>query len=142
QGSDVYAQRVSAGGVVQWAANGVALCTAAGAQDQLAVVSDGQRGAIVAWRDGRADGGDIYARRVTGAGVAQWAAAGVQETPSAVGDGAGGLVVVWEDGRAGARDIYARRVDGAGAPQWAANGVAACAAQGEQRAPVLCEDGQ
>ena len=150
QGSDVYVQRVSTSGVLQWAAQGVALCTAAGVQDQLAVVSDGQRGAIVTWRDGRSDGGDIYARRVTTAGVAQWAAngvalcaaTGVQEAPAVVGDGAGGLVAVWEDARAGALDIYARRVDGAGAPQWAANGVAACAEDGDQRAPALCEDGQ
>ena len=148
--SDVYVQRVSASGVLQWGAPGVALCTAAGVQDQLAVVSDGQRGAIVTWRDGRSDGGDIYARRVTTAGVAQWAAngvalcaaTGVQEAPAVVGDGAGGLVAVWEDARAGALDIYARRVDGAGAPQWAANGVAACAEDGDQRAPALCEDGQ
>ena len=46
---DIYAQRVNASGVVQWGANGVALCTAAGGQQVPTIVSDGAGGAIVTW---------------------------------------------------------------------------------------------
>ncbi|MGH7731920.1 MAG: hypothetical protein ACRENJ_11795, partial [Candidatus Eiseniibacteriota bacterium] len=76
-GSDVYAQRIGAGGVMQWGGGGVAVCTAWGVQQELAVVGDGQRGAIVVWQDRRSGTGDIYARRVDESGVAQWGADGV-----------------------------------------------------------------
>src|SRR5262249_2685791 len=42
--TDVYAQRVTAAGVVQWTANGVAICTAAGDQTSHKIVSDGAGG--------------------------------------------------------------------------------------------------
>jgi hypothetical protein len=60
---DIYAQRVTAAGLIQWAANGVAMCTAAGNQMDPAVVTDTQGGAIASWRDERA-GTDVYAQRV------------------------------------------------------------------------------
>jgi len=50
---DIYAQRVDAAGVVQWAPNGVALCLAASSQSFPAIVSDGAGGAIVTWQDFR-----------------------------------------------------------------------------------------
>src|SRR5262245_43929889 len=48
--ADIYAQRVAAAGTPQWAANGVAVCTAVGVQGDPTVVTDSQGGAIVAWR--------------------------------------------------------------------------------------------
>jgi hypothetical protein len=51
--ADIYAQLISAGGTVQWLANGVALCTATGNQYYPAAVSDGAGGAIVTWQDSR-----------------------------------------------------------------------------------------
>ena len=44
---DIYAQWISAGGTVQWAANGVALCSATGEQQNPRIASDGAGGAIV-----------------------------------------------------------------------------------------------
>jgi hypothetical protein len=66
--SDIYAQRVSAAGVAQWGADGVALCTAANRQIGPAIVSDGAGGAIATWTDWRDDEAftnlDVYAQRV------------------------------------------------------------------------------
>jgi hypothetical protein len=148
-GSDVYVQRISPGGVAQWTANGVALCTATGVQQDLTIVTDGLRGAIVGWQDQRGGSGDIYARRVDENGVAQWtadgvalcAATGVQETPAAVADGTGGAIVGWADGRGANKDIYAQRVNGSGVAQWAADGVGLCAALGDQQTPAVSGDG-
>ena len=148
-GSDVYAQRINAAGVVQWAANGVALSTATGAAQGLSIVTDGQRGAIVAWQDLRSDGGDVYARRVNESGAPQWTADGVavcattgaQDTPVLEADGMGGAIVGWADARGAAKDIYAQRVNASGAAQWAANGVGVCTASGDQQAPGLSADG-
>ncbi|HXV12976.1 MAG TPA: T9SS type A sorting domain-containing protein [Candidatus Krumholzibacteria bacterium] len=62
--SDAYSHRVDASGVVQWTTGGVAVCTAADYQADLAIVSDGAGGAIVTWADLRSGNFDIYAQRV------------------------------------------------------------------------------
>ena len=66
---DMYAQRLSGAGVAQWAPNGVALCTAAGMQNVVALVADGAGGAIAAWQDMRSGALDIFAQRIQGSGV-------------------------------------------------------------------------
>ena len=125
---DVYAQRVNATGLPQWAANGVALCTAASSQFRPRAVSDGNNGAIVVWYDERyvtPSGGnkDLFAQRVSGAGVPLWKVsfpnvvwpdslngvpvqgglgstfAGEQVLPELIPDGAGGAIIVAEDSR-------------------------------------------
>jgi hypothetical protein len=120
-GGDIYAQRVNASGSVQWTADGVALCTAAGNQSSAAIVSDGAAGVIVAWNDARSEDPvnyDVYAQWVSASGAVQWAADGValcmaagdQMGPAIASDGAGGAIVTWGDGRSGNSDIYAQRV--------------------------------
>jgi hypothetical protein len=147
--SDVYAQRLNASGVAQWATNGVAVCTASGVQQEPAMVSDGQGGGIVVWQDRRSGTGDIYAGRVSESGVATWgtsgvalcAAVGEQEKAAAVADGAGGAMVGWEDLRGASRDVYGQRVNASGAVQWGADGVAACVAGGDQVGVAIGVDG-
>jgi outer membrane protein assembly factor BamB len=148
---DIYAQRVGASGAVQWAANGVALCTAACEQYRVAMIPDGAGGAIVTWEDRRNGYNDIYAQRVSASGAVQWAANGValctaawnQLVPTIVSDGAGGAIVTWQDCRSGIDnfDIYAQRVNALGLVQWAANGVALCTAAGDQNSPTVVSDG-
>ncbi len=148
---DIYAQRIDASGATLWADGGVAVCAAADAQFDAAIVSDGAGGAIVAWHDLRGHAGvDIYAQRVSAAGEPRWAADGVSVCTAANGqraahlaaDGAGGAIVAWQDGRDRRdHDIYAQRMDSSGAALWAANGVAVCAADSMQRYPELVADG-
>jgi hypothetical protein len=148
--SDIYAQRISAAGAVQWTANGVALCTATGSQQTPTIVSDGAGGAIITWYDYRSGTNyDIYAQRISAAGAVQWLANGVglctatgdQYGPSIVSDGGSGAIVTWQDFRSGNSDIYARRISAAGAVQWTANGVALCTATGSQQTPTIVSDG-
>ena len=150
--ADIFARRVNAAGAPLWTVDGVALCTALGAQDSPQLVPDGAGGAIVCWRDGRGGSNlDVYARRVNAAGAPQWTpdgvalctAAGLQDRPRIVSDGAGGAIIAWEDHRnAGTdTDIYARRVDAGGVPQWTADGVALCTASGPQAFPAIATDG-
>ncbi|WP_239189923.1 hypothetical protein [Candidatus Nitrotoga sp. HW29] len=62
---DIYAQRISSSGVVQWTANGVAISTAVNYQFDQTMISDGSGGAIITWQDFRSDTNqDIYAQRV------------------------------------------------------------------------------
>jgi predicted lipoprotein with Yx(FWY)xxD motif len=148
--ADIYAQRVNASGVVQWTANGVALCTAATDQLGPMIISDNAGGAIVAWydlRNGIDD--DIYAQRVNNVGTVVWAANGVavcaaagsQFLPTLASDAAGGAIVTWEDLRSGNYDVYAQRVSAAGATLWTANGVALCTAVDTQGVPTIVADG-
>ena len=147
---DIYAQRINASGVVQWTANGVALCIAAGDQYFPTIVSDGAGGAIVTWYDTRSGTNqDIYAQRINASGAVQWTANGValctaaadQYYPTIVSDGAGGAIVTWFDGRNGNNDIYAQRINSSGVIQWTANGVALCTAINSQQNPTIVPDG-
>jgi hypothetical protein len=149
--SDIYAQRISAGGVVLWQANGVPICTASDDQFFPALVSDDSGGAIITWQDYRnLSIPDIYAQRVDAGGTTRWTTNGVpvctaadeQFRPVIVTDGAGGAIIVWEDFRNGPQfDIYAQRVNAAGSVQWTADGVAISTADNDQRAPTIVADG-
>jgi hypothetical protein len=144
--SDIYVQRISAAGTVQWSANGVALCAAAGAQRFPVLAPDGAGGAIVVWSDERAVGSNhaVYAQRISAAGAVQWAVDGValddncQDMFSPIlADGVGGAFVSWSrDG-----DIYAQHISSDGEVQWQANGVPLCTAVDPQAEVCLGPDG-
>ncbi|MBM4202048.1 MAG: hypothetical protein FJ189_12290, partial [Gammaproteobacteria bacterium] len=73
---DVYATRVGPSGDSLWPPCGVAVCTAAYVQGNVAIAPDGVGGAIVTWDDGRSLGefaSDIYAQRLSAAGQPLWA---------------------------------------------------------------------
>jgi hypothetical protein len=123
---DVYAQRVNGAGVVQWAADGVPVCAALGAQHNPIAAADGAGGVLVTWWDQRSLTADVYAQRLDAAGAAQWRpdgvllsnAAGDQLNPVLVGDGAGGAIVAWFDER-----VHAQRINAVGTPLWGAPGL-------------------
>ena len=150
---DIYAQRITAAGVLLWGANGVTLWAATGYQQFPKIVSDGSNGAIVAWQDGRntqTQGFDIYVQRVTAGGQTSWTTNGVtlcaasepQQYVQLVEDGNGGAIVTWQDERNGEdADIYAQRVNASGTPQWTTYGVALCGIEGDQLYPTIVSDG-
>lgn len=147
---DIYGQRVSNGGTMLWAANGVPLGVAASAQRDPDIIADGDGGAIVAWRDVRVspEEADIYAQRVAADGSRAWgasgsvvhAASGAQSNPRLVSDSQGGAIVVWQDGGTGP-NIYAQRINSSGHRLWAASGLAVCTAVSDQSVPRIVSDG-
>ena len=106
---DIYAQRINASGVVQWTADGVAICTAASHQQYPTIVSDGSGGAIITWYDFRSGNYDIYAQRINASGIVQWTVNGVaictatgdQYSPTVISDGSNGAIITWYDPRNG-----------------------------------------
>lgn len=69
---DIYAQRISSAGLLQWpTVNGVPVSTAIGAQQTPVVVPNSVGGYIVAWRDGRSGTANtqIFAARLQSTGV-------------------------------------------------------------------------
>jgi hypothetical protein len=148
--TDVYAQRVNASGVVQWTADGVAICTYAKDQEFVQITSDGAGGAIITWWDERnGDTSSIYAQRVDALGSVKWVANGVAictaaggpNSPQLTSDGTGGAIITWNDRRNGNYDVYAQRVNASGAVQWTANGVAIYTAEGDQGSLQIISDG-
>jgi hypothetical protein len=150
--NDIYAQHIAASGAVQWTANGVAVCTAAGGQFRPDISSDGAGGAIITWDDYRIDmyNRNIYAQRISSSGTAEWTANGVvicaaannQGNPRIVTDGAGGAIILWEDARStNSNLIYAQRVSTAGVVQWTSNGVALFTSSQYYYRPQIISDG-
>lgn len=148
---DLYAQSVNASGAIQWAVNGVAVCTSVNDQYNGVLVLDGAGGVFIDWMDGRSGTWNFYGQRLNSAGVAQWATNGVavcnytlntnpRQNLSTISDGAGGVIATWQDYRTGAWDIYAQRINSSGVAQWTINGIVICNATNDQLYPFLITD--
>ena len=132
--NSLYAQRINAAGQVQWATDGVPVCTAGNVQQDptsidpsLQMTGDGSHGAIITWQDTRnvqTTSWDLYSQRISAAGQVQWSAGGIpvstakydQDFAQVTKDGSGGFIVTWSDHRnssfdVSSSDIYADRID-------------------------------
>ncbi|NWG28990.1 MAG: hypothetical protein HXY48_10725 [Ignavibacteriaceae bacterium] len=148
---DIYAQRISVSGTVQWTSDGTEISTAPIHQEKPVICSDGEGGAIIVWEDERNSNTDIFAQRIGPTGLVQWLANGVaistsndkQIAPAILSDGTGGAFIVWEDWRNGVGniDIYSQRMSANGTAHWTANGVALSTASNGQRRPSIVTDG-
>ncbi len=130
---DIYAQRVNASGIVQWTANGVAVCNASEYQGEPVIISDNNGGAYIAWEDYRNTiDSDIYAQHLNASGTMLWAinglvigsGAGNQEQIALYPDGNGNAFIAWRDFRNMTDfDIYTQKINATGVIQWSAGGV-------------------
>jgi hypothetical protein len=118
---DIYIQLVNAAGIVQWTANGEAVCTITGQQAGPVIVTDGSGGAIIAWSDYRSSNHDLYAQSIDATGSAVWTAGGIvlsnatdhQFSPVIVASGSDNAIVAWVDMRnigTTDADIYVQRI--------------------------------
>lgn len=149
-GADIYAQRLSAGGLPLWTSDGIAVITADNDQTEPKAISDGAGGALLAWNDLRQGGSAIYAQRLDGSGHALWAAQGISVTTGAADhlmsqlltDGSGGAFVIWEENTAQDRfdtNLFAQRISAAGELLWTTPATITLAA-GEQYDPAAVFD--
>ncbi len=146
--SDIYAQRIDATGGIQWTANGEAVCTHTGEQDNPRIISDGAGGAVVTWIDSRNGSSDIYTQRVDADGSihAGWTVdgefiGGDGFDPRIASDGAGGAIITWRRSYGGREEIYVQRIDADGAVRWEGGGKAVCTCAGDQYHPEIASDG-
>lgn len=154
---DVKAQRLDRNGTRLWSATGVSICMAPNRQGDIAMISDGSGGAIIAWDDSRDSPTnyepDIYVQRVLSNGAVAWTADGVpvctaphdQSDVQLATDGKSGAILTWSDHRYSTAtdqtaDIYAQRVDANGVPLWSPNGNAVSVAAGLQDWPMIVDD--
>jgi hypothetical protein len=118
---DVYAQRVDVWGSTLWTGNGVPVCTEPSFQDEMVMTSDGEGGAILAWRDYRySNSYDIYAQRLSESGTTLWTVGGEpicievgeQMTLGCATDMSNGAIIVFLDTRnSGNYDVSAQRIE-------------------------------
>ena len=150
---DIYAQKVSSDGVLQWDPSGVPLCLHEEIQISLNIVPDENGGAYVIWLDSRNVGGtDIYGTHIDSNGniVAGWDAdgnpianeSGIQNQHTFWEDGTNGAVVAWHDTRdPDDADIYIQRIASNGDLLWDEDGNILTNATGPQEKPKITPDG-
>jgi hypothetical protein len=61
---NIYAQRVTKGGIIRWDGDGLLICNAPYEQLSPAITPDGTGGAFIPWEDTRSGEIDIYAQRI------------------------------------------------------------------------------
>ena len=124
---DLFAQKISADGVVQWTPTGVPIAVEPGDQRNPQVVSDGAGGAVVVWQDARTSPTRVYAQHVGGDGNTMWAANGIPissiygESPKIIRSDDGAYIIVWfdTDHDGGTKDyLRAQKIDTAGSLLW------------------------
>jgi hypothetical protein len=103
--SDIYAQRLSSGGVQQWNPGyDIPVCVSPITQDKVNIVSDGDGGAIIVWKDERTVKSGIYAQRIDNNGLILWDENGVaisdsgfttDTDPNIISDGKGNAIISW-----------------------------------------------
>lgn len=118
------------------------------------IISDGQGGAIIVWRDYRnvTNNYDIYTQRIDAEGNTLWDANGTaictapnnQDDPMLCTDGKGGAFITWRDLRAGGIDwnIYVQNINSTGHVQWLIDGIQIINNTLAQVNPKIVSDGQ
>lgn len=114
----------------QWNSNpyhNTPVCTAPNNQYTAVSVSDGNGGAIVAWKDSYNNSMSIYVQKYNSSGVAQWGVNGINLSSSInqafdmqiVSDGNGGAIICWLGSQPNITDMYyARKINSSGLIQW------------------------
>ena len=147
--ADLYAQRVSTDGQTLWQQDGI-LVAQPGNQTDPRLISDGQGGAIVAWRDDHA--GQIYVQRIASDGTLLWAADGVQLSSNQgyhtahviTSDHAGGAIVAWNDydeSQVVSPIVYMQHIRADGTLAWTIGGITVTSAWHGQFYPQIASDG-
>jgi hypothetical protein len=155
-GADIYAMRILGNGTLDaaWPANGLLVCSAASAQINPMLITDGTGGAIIAWSDNRnGTDYDVYGQHVKSNATldSAWPVAGLllsggatsQTLDRIVTDGSTGALLVFTDARTGSSHTAAQHVSLAGVidSQFGANGVQVVVAANSQYSPDAAPDG-
>lgn len=145
---DIYAQRVNSSGDVQWAANGIPICTGLWLKEDPRVCSDENGGAIITWVDNRggASNYQVYTQRINPIGNVQWTPNGELISQSGLtnimsqitGDGKGGAFITWLDSVNW--DIYIQYISINGILQWIGD-KPVCTEINPQFYNQICSDG-
>jgi|GEM_PF-1966757 len=149
---EVFAQKMNAGGTMQWTNNGITVCATAlhlDAPQICSLMEAADEGYMVGWVDDREDDGDdeLYVARVKNDGsvdTSHFGTRGVSVSASTANKADlqmanartyNGAHLIWEEGEQSTADIYTQLVMASGTRFWGASGVALSTASGKQFSP-------
>ncbi len=150
---DIYAQHISATGVLEWGDNALQVCGATGDQTNPKIDPDSiGSGVYIGWTDDRnGNDNDIYCQLIDSAGTTLWPQDGIAVCTSVAGNQSAldmisntkinGVIVAWKDSRMGSTDIYVQKLNRNGVAQWTPSGVLVAASNFPQINPNVCGDG-
>lgn len=132
QNPDLFGQKISSAGNLQWNPDGIAICVAEFAQIGVRMDADNSGGCYIVWddlRNGNAPNDDIYAQHLSASGIALWEANG-KAVCTAVNTQNSGLIklsdnnifINWMDIRNGSVGIYYQVLNQAGTAMLENNG--------------------
>jgi len=139
---DIYAQRIDENGIAQWTTDGIPVCDDQSIQNETAICSDGNGGALIVWSDFRTSESAIYGQRINSDGQAQWVANGKYLSPPSTTcklpiisfNNSGNAYIVWEiDVSINETNIGSQKIDLDGNLLWGTAGVDICLAPGYQQ---------
>ncbi len=158
ENSDLYAQHISADGVVSYEVDGKVIAGGPGQQGSITswkytADTDGAGGMIFAWVDLLTDDHNIYVNRLTADGTLAWADSvgqplcvnpADQQNIKLAPDGNGGAFAIWVDKRddPSAGDIFGQHISADGTYAWTENGVPVAQADGSQANPRIVGSAQ
>ncbi|MET3027889.1 T9SS type A sorting domain-containing protein [Flavobacterium sp. UW10123] len=135
----------------------IGVCTDLTYQYGSSIISDGDGGAIVFWKDERErdkpelGGYSIFAQRITKDGTIKWKKDGIRVCsrtltnygPIVIPDGKGGAIFAWEytGEDSYGYDVHAQRINGDGILQWTLDGATVCKMVGAQQKIQLASNG-
>ncbi len=131
---DIYIQRVNGTGSIKWAYDGIGICVLTNDQLSPEIISDGDHGAFIAWKDDRVGGAEyyVYIQKVNQSGQIEWTSNGIKVGTyegnrfSICSDNSDGLIISWECYISYQIRIYAQHLNGLGKGLWSSNGIAIC----------------
>jgi hypothetical protein len=145
------AQHVNADGTLLWRPEGLRVSLRPSDQRNPAVVTDGQAGAIVAWKDFRENASQIQSQRMDYQGDRLWGEEGIvvtapagaaHERPLLSPGGDGGAAIAWLGARSGANRLFMQSLSATGHFRWAPEGVPLSFGNSDQWNPSLFGDGE
>jgi Secretion system C-terminal sorting domain len=128
---DIYAQRVSADGIIKWSFNGVPVSDKVDREHNEKIISDDANGAFIVWEELTSGVWDISVQHLDSTGARLWGNGGMKISANNSYkingrmqiDKKGGAFVTWQQqGSNGEYEIYAQRLSGNGSTLWGANG--------------------
>jgi len=148
----VYAQRVSADGILLWEAGGTNIGRIQYAYMGMPIVSDGSGGAVFIWEDRSGEDMRIYAQRLSHDGKLAWVEGGVsvttiiseKERPRLINNGTGSFIIAWRDMSIDTgwdEDVYVQKLDAEGQRMWGEQGILISDAPGQQSDPQIATEG-
>lgn len=129
---DLFSQRLSADGAMQWDPGGVPVCADSGDRDGGILTDDGAGGILVSFSD------DLlaawYGQRLSANGTRLWGPDGLPIQPGqGISDGAGGAFITWSSGGGGNDNVWLQHVGSQGNALLPSGGAPVCSAVFDQR---------